>query len=176
VNAAYNIDKAHDWPNPDYRERLLFMVRVVWVATLAGTVAAGVAEVCSWVGDIFYVTFFPTFGALFPILLLAGLEADSLFWPVSKPIFRSVKHAWRAWLLFYLITGSLGAGCGLLSLVLFDYSPLLMPLVAGPACAAAIFIYARLLGRLAWFILHKVDLNQQKRADDSAAEHQRWDI
>jgi hypothetical protein len=36
VNAAHNIDKAHDWPNPDYRDRLMFLVRIVWVATLSG--------------------------------------------------------------------------------------------------------------------------------------------
>jgi len=176
VNTAHNIDKAYDWPNPDYRERLLFLVRVFWVATIAGTIAAAIAGVCSLASEVLYPIFFVVLWLLFPILLLAGLEADSLFWPVSKPIFRSVRNAWRAWLFFYLISASLGAGCGLLAWALFAYSPLLMPLIAGPMCAAAIFVYGRLLGRLAWFILHKADSQQQKNTAQRVVDHQRWNI
>ncbi len=176
VNAAHNIDKSHDWPNPDYRDRLMFLVRIVWVATLSGTAASALVLIGSLLGEAFYIVFFPAFGALFPILLLAGLEADSLFWPVSKPIFRSVKTAWCAWLSFYLIAGAMGAACGLLTWVLSGVSPLLMPLVMGPFWAAAIFIYGRLLGRLAWFILHKVDLSDKKKPDRHAVEQQRWNI
>jgi hypothetical protein len=174
VNAAHNIDKAHDWPNPDYRDRLMFLVRVVWVATLSGTAASGVTLICALAGEALYIVFFPVFGVLFPILLLAGLEADSLFWPVSKPIFQSVKVAWRAWLSFYLIAGAMWTACGLLTWVLAGTSPLLMPIVMGPIWAAAIFIYGRLLGRLAWFILHKVDLSDKKKPDRRAAEQDRW--
>jgi hypothetical protein len=182
VNAAHNIDKASDWPNPDHRERLLAFIRAVWTATLAGTMAAGGAAICALAGDVFYITFFPLFGLLFPILLLAGLEADSLFWPVSWPIFRSLRRAWHAWVMFYLISGALGFACGLVSVALFNYSALQMPLVAGPLWATAIFIYGRLLGRLAWFILHKVDRSlgndsrPRNKAQQRLSEQQRWNI
>jgi hypothetical protein len=177
VNAAYNVDKAHDWPNPDYRERLLFFLGIVWVTTLAGTAASAVALIGSMLaGDIAYLIFFPTLGILFPIFLLAGLEADSLFWPASKAIYQSLKNAWRAWLCFYLISGALGAGCGLLTWALLGASPFLIPLVAGPVWAAAIFIYGRMLGRLAWFILQKADLPEEKQKAKRNTEHDRWDI
>ncbi len=68
VNAAHNIDKAHDWPNADYRERLMFLVRVVWVATLSGMAASGLTLIFSLLGEVFYLLFFPAFGLLFPIL------------------------------------------------------------------------------------------------------------
>jgi ribosomal protein S27E len=176
VNTAYNVDKAHDWPNSDYRERLWILLRMAWLAIFVSTVAAGIAGICSLAGNIIWPAFVVVFGLLFPILLLAGLEADSLFWPVSKPIFRSVRNLWRAWAIFYVISALIGSGCGALTYALFRQSPLQMPLIAAPVWAAAVFIYGRLLGRLAWFILHKGDLQQNKKEARRMAERDRWNI
>ena len=176
INAAYNIDKAHDWPNSDYRERILFLFRVVWVGALAGIPSAAVAGICSLAGDFFWPVFLPMFSLIFPTLLLAGLEADSLFWPVSTPIFRSVKKLWHVWAVFYVLTGLMTLGAGILSWVIFRQSAAQMSIIAGPVWAAVIFIYGRLLGRLAWFILHKTDLGEPNKPAKRNADHMRWDI
>lgn len=176
TNAAHNIDKAYDWPNPDHRERLWYFLRVVWVAVLAGTIAAAIAGVCAVAGDVFYILFYVVFDLLFPIFLLAGLEADSVFWPVSKPIFRSLKTLWSAWAVFWVLAALMQFACGALTWILFRSAPLLTPLVAGPFWAAAIFIYGRLLGRLAWFILHRIESKEEKKAVKRRSENDLWNL
>src|SRR5262249_10571588 len=106
----------------------------------------------------------------------AGLEADSVFWPVSKPVFRSLKLVWHVWAVFYVVTALLGLGVGMATWTLFLWSTLQMPLIAGPMWAAAVFIYGRLLGRLAWFILQKSNTPEQKKAARRIAEQEHWKI
>ncbi len=155
VNAAYNSDKAHDWPNADWRERIWYLLRVCFLLALAGVPAFGIAQLSSLAGNFFWPAFAAVEFVLFPVLLLSALEADSLFWPVSEPILGSLLRVGYGWGVFYLLSALLLAGCLLLTVVTFRSLTLLCPLVAGPVLAAAIFIYARLLGRLTWLILRK---------------------
>jgi hypothetical protein len=176
INAAHNIDKAYDWPNPDYRERLWYLLRVAWVALLAGTIAAVIASICAVAGDVLYILFFVVFDLLFPLLLLAGLEADSVFWPVSKPVFRSLKTSWSVWAVFWVLAALMHLFCGAITWILFGFSPMLMPLIAGPLWAASIFIDARLLGRLAWFILHRAEPKEEKKKAKRKSDDDRWNL
>jgi hypothetical protein len=176
VHAAYNVDKARDWPHEDFRERIWLFLRLAWMATTVGAMGAAIAGVCSLAGNVFWPVLFVGFSLLFPILMLAGLEADSFFWPISKPIFQSVRTLWRAWAIFYAISALLWMLCAVLTRELFKHSPQQMALVAGPVWATSVFIYGRLLGRLAWFILHKGDSQQDEKAARRMAEQQRWDI
>jgi hypothetical protein len=176
VNAAYNIDKAHEWPDPNWRERVLVLVRLMWVGTIVVLLTSAMAGVSSFFVDIFLPTCLVLTFLLFPIVLLGALEADSFFWPVSGPVFRSLRTAWQAWILFYFLTAILWGANEVITRVLFDASPFLMPLVAGPLFAAAVFIYGRLLGRLAWFILRKTDTDQDHKATQRSLEQRRWEM
>ena len=130
---------------------------------VGGLGCAGIAKACSLAGDVFWLVLAAVELLLFPILLLAALEADSIFWPISRPIFESLVRVWYGWGVFYVLSGLLLAGCGLLTVQVFKYSELMTPLIAGPILAAAIFIYGRLLGRLTWLILNKTDPTRQRR-------------
>ena len=87
---------------------------------------------------------------LFPILLLSAMESDSYLVPYSPPVLRTLGYYFHGWLMFYLLTIGLIAGW----IAAFDYAfpraPYLSVFLSGPALAAIMLIYARLLGRLAW--------------------------
>jgi hypothetical protein len=163
VNAAYNADKALDWPHADWRERIWYLLRVGYLLALAGGIAAGIAQLSSLAGGVFWPVLAAALFLLFPILLLAMMESDSLFMPISGPIFLSLVRVWYGWAVFYVLCGLLFAGCAFLTVVVFNQSNLATPFITGPIWAAAAFIYARLLGRLAWLILQRADPTKQQR-------------
>src|SRR5262249_13425339 len=150
TNSAYNMDKAHDWPDSNWGNRVFLLVRMIFLLAIVGLPAAGIG----WLGSLSdpsgWLFAAPHAFLIFPVLLLSSLEADSLVAPVSKPILRSLVFLPHAWLSFYILAAVLTVAVGYATWELFWRSPMIMPLVAAPATAAAIFIYARLLGRLAW--------------------------
>ncbi len=83
---------------------------------------------------------------LFPILFLSAMECDSFFLPWSTSVWKSlVRHA-GTWLAFYAISTLLLGGWFVVSLFLLGQSPYGGVVLVGPALAAVILIYARLLG------------------------------
>ncbi len=132
------------------------MLRLGYLAGLTALPAAGIALLASMADESLLI---PVLAVceflLFPILLLAVLESDSLIWPISAPIFSSLVRVARGWIVFYLISGLMLGGCAWITIIAFSRLGLLTPLAVGPLWAAAIFIYGRLLGRLTWLILRK---------------------
>ena len=176
VNAAHNVDKAHDWPDSNWRDRMWSLVRVVWWEVIAGTLAAAIAGLASFIGDFFgWACLVFTF-LLTPIVVLSALEADVILFPISRPIFRTLRMAWSAWALFYVLTAILWTPNELVTRLLYNRSPFLMPLAAGPVLAATVFIYGRLLGRLAWFILRSSDSEQDRKTEQRMVEQERWEM
>ena len=90
---------------------------------------------------------------LFPIILLSSMEADSI-WPLSLPTWRSLITAWPGWAVFYAVSALMALGLAIAVAAAIAALGKLGPLVFCPIAAAALFSYARLLGRLAWFIRH----------------------
>lgn len=90
---------------------------------------------------------------LFPFLLLSGMETDSMVAPLSGPILRSVFRRFGSWLLFYVLAGLALVAVMLPTLVLgvFVHAYVAVFYFA-PLAAAGVFVYSRLLGRLAWRI------------------------
>lgn len=85
--------------------------------------------------------------------------------PWSAPILLSLFRRPASWLVFYLLSGALAVTLILPTLfVAFFVHPLVALVYFAPAAAAAIFIYARLLGRLAWRI-SEIDADE---GDDEA--------
>ena len=154
VNTAYNTDKAADWPDIDWRERLIIFVRMIYLLALAIVPAAAIAKILSvtplGVGRFSAIFVAGTF-LLFPIVLLSSMEADSI-WPLSLPTWRSLKTAWPGWAVFYAAAMVLIMVVLAINAAAMAAFGVLAPLIACPVGAAALFSYARLLGRLAWFI------------------------
>jgi hypothetical protein len=149
---AYNDDAPYDWPDPDWRERVMHLVWLGWCVGLAAALALGPATALFESAQHVAWALLIGVGVLFPIFLLSTLETNSLS-PFSQPVWGSLLTQGLSWLIFYALTGLLVGGCGFASVWLFGRIGMFSAFVAGPLWAACILIYARLLGRLAWQIM-----------------------
>jgi hypothetical protein len=94
----------------------------------------------------------PGLWLFFPIGLLSSLSAQSRWTPFRWSIFHCFLRIAPAALIFYFLTAVLLGGAVVLwYLALFGGRGVLLP-VAAVVGAAVLFIYARLLGRVAWLI------------------------
>jgi len=161
---ASGYDKIDDWPTGLWKE---------WFWTLPST--AGMLGAAMMVGAaigrfLTYESWWPTLVItyfLYPILQFSVVENGSLMDPVSAPVWKSLYRVWWAWAIFYAMTA---AGIVLFSLVVavfFLVSPVTGIAVAGVLECACFFLYARLLGRVAWCALEYGDLADD--ADRAAA-------
>jgi hypothetical protein len=180
---AYNYDDPHDWPDPDWRDRLMHLLWLGWCVLLAAALLVGPAILAS---DGPYERFLITaIGAaiLFPIFVLSTLETNSLV-PLSGPIWRSIATEAAAWITFYVLAGAVVALCGWATTFLLPRMGMSAVLVLGPLWASCTLIYARLQGRLAWRIMRPSELQLQKwrkslattLAADSRRTKQTWEV
>jgi len=160
-----------NWPEADWRGWLYAWLPFFYIVFLAMVAGYGLRLLLALVpGEGYWllnlVAFLVLPGVLFPILLLSGMEGGSMLVPWSAPILLSLFRRPASWLVFYLLSGALTVALLLPTvLVALFLHPLVALVYFAPVAAAAIFIYARLLGRLAWRI-SVIDANE---ADDAAA-------
>ncbi|NOX56627.1 MAG: hypothetical protein GXP27_19720 [Planctomycetes bacterium] len=151
-DTAGGCDRIRNWPEPNWREwmwQLLHVGYVLFYSTVAAY-ALGVAT------DRAYGVFWPTLAAtvflLFPFLWLSALDAGSTLFPFSSDVARSLISVTWGWLTFYVLAAVLIVACGGVGWGVLQLGWLAAGASGGPVLAAAILIYARLLGRLAWLI------------------------
>jgi hypothetical protein len=161
---AYNFDRRDDWPEPDWRERTMHLLWVVWCAAAAMMIGFGIAELTRDPVSIARTQLFATAGittlVFFPIFILSTLETNSMLWIVSGPILRSLGTQFLHWSMFYILSIGMFVALGWLFVLLGSRGPWIALLVSAPLEAAAIFIYARLIGRLAWRIMRPGELEK----------------
>lgn len=88
---------------------------------------------------------------VFPLVLLSALEGCSPWAVVSPRLFATLTRCPIVWLFFYVETALLGVGVvGALAGMLTR--PPWGPALAAPAAVGASLLYARLIGRLAWWL------------------------
>jgi hypothetical protein len=155
VNTSYNHDKADDWPDEEWRDRLLNLLRVGYFLSLTAVPAAFIASFFSLfpIGPhLFKAVFAVVTFVIFPIVFLAALEAGGIL-PLSPATWRSLKFARQGWLVFYGISSVLIAIVIVAALLAISKMEMWAPVVFCPIVAAALFVYGRLLGKLALYIL-----------------------
>jgi hypothetical protein len=114
----------------------------------------------------------PVLWLFFPIGLLSSLSAQSRWVPLRWAIIRCFLRLAPAALIFYFLTaGLLGGAVTLWYLALFGGRGVLLP-VAAIVGAAVLFIYARLLGRVAWLI-QRLPSTERTRAPARAKTEKR---
>jgi hypothetical protein len=166
-------DGVANWHEGDWRERvwpLLFML--FHLALAAGAASAIALPLGRLLGPIVGLAItVSTTAAIFPILLLSAMEADEPFLPYSPVILRSVPRQFPAWLVVYL------EGAAVLAITLavvigtIYVNPFLGAFIACPLGAAALFILARLVGRLAWRIGEaQADVKKRKKRKQKTSE------
>ncbi len=143
-------DKIEDWPTGLWREWFWSMPStfgMLGAAVLLGAAFGRVISDQSWLSTLI-VTFF-----VYPFFQFSAVETGSPLYPISVPVLKSFRRVWWAWLVFYVETG-VGGGLFLLVVVVcFLRFPFTTVILFAPLVGAAIFLYARLLGRLAWCAL-----------------------
>jgi hypothetical protein len=92
-----------------------------------------------------------------PIVYLSQLDLGEPWGVLSGRIFASLGRCFGSWLLFYIEIVLLWGGCAALCLWMLSWGvhvSLLPPLVV-----AAVILYGRLLGRLAWKLAESMPAN-----------------
>jgi hypothetical protein len=180
---AYNYDEPYDWPEPDWRERMMHLFWLGWCFLLAAALLVGPAVLTSDDPQQRFLFVGVGVAILFPILVLSTLETNSMV-PLSGPVWQSMATEAVAWITFYLFSGVIVALCGVATVFLLPRMGMLAVLVLGPLWAACVLIYARLLGRLAWRIMQPSQQQLEKwrkshasaLAADSRRKPQKWDL
>jgi hypothetical protein len=119
------------------------------------------------------LAFLPTlalFWVLFPIAVLSSFSALSPWVVVRRALLVGLARVFPATAAFYLVTAILLAGLGALGFFTFAGGGALLILVLAPAVSAAVFIYARLLGRLGGALGRLEREVQAEEADGGAAQ------
>ncbi|MGQ0635182.1 MAG: hypothetical protein ACT4QC_11270 [Planctomycetaceae bacterium] len=151
-STAAGLGKVESWPDPYWKDWMFQFLHVAWVAALPAAAAYALAKLAAWQGLAFWPVLWGSLFVLFPIVLLSALEAGSLWAPMTPVVLKSLISLWWGWLVFYLLTVALAAVLAALVYFGFPRSDYGTALALSPLLAAAILIYARLLGRLAWRI------------------------
>lgn len=149
-STAAGLDQIEAWPEPHWKEWMGQMLYLGWIGAIPLVVSFGMAKVAGLAGARVEWVLAVALFVLFPVALLSTLEANSIWVPLTLVILKSLVRWWWGWLLFYLLTGLVAAGLGAIFVFAEESSQEWLLLALGPLLAAAVFIYFRLLGRLAW--------------------------
>jgi len=150
---AAGSDEVSEWPDADWKMWLFAWFPMVYLAFVSAAIGYGAYLLLSlWIAIDSWPVDVALF-VLFPFLLLSSLECDSTVAPFSGPVAASLFRHFLSWVAFYALVGLLAISLFVPAGVLgYFVHPLLGVLYFAPAAAVATFIYARLLGRLAWRI------------------------
>lgn len=165
-DTAEGADQIASWPEAvftDWAFDFLYFVNAFVVSVLPGVVAYQfLSEADPRVGLAIPASVF----FLFPVALLSMLDAGSPFVPVSGPVWGSVFSTCWAWAIFYLETGViLLAFLAFFGAVLYLLGPWGSLLIA-PVAVAVMFVYCRLLGRVAWCCAREAEDEEDEGEED----------
>ena len=159
---AAGADEVEDWPNPlstDWVQECFYVINSFALSVLCGVPIAQILGYRNPAGSLGLPA---AVFLIFPLILLSMLEAGSPLKPVSLPVWQSLAARWRAWAMLYVEAAVLAVAF----LVLSGAALLLPWLLAIPLLAAglvaALMIYFRLLGRLAWVCADRAAEEEQR--------------
>jgi DNA-directed RNA polymerase subunit RPC12/RpoP len=153
------------WPTPVFTEWLGELAYLV-IAGCAGAVPGGLIAQFSaanspqralWIAGSLWLCF--------PVAMLSQLDISSPFAVLSGTVLTSLARCPFSWLLFYVETGLLATVC-VLATVFAGQLVLVLTLVI-PLSIVAVFLYARLLGRLAWKLAETMPGAESSRSDEA---------
>ncbi|HVC94958.1 MAG TPA: hypothetical protein VND64_14780 [Pirellulales bacterium] len=165
-------DEVTNWYEGDWRERLGPMAYTLLQLALAGAAAAlvGLPVGRAWGPVVARAVSLSLTAAVFPVLLLSALEADQPLRPYSPVILRSLLKLWTAWAMVYLEGALVMVVALAVTIAAVLWNPFLGALVGCPLGATALFILARLIGRLAWRIGEAETTAARKKKRKKAVE------
>jgi len=163
------------WPESDWRLWIFPMLTIGFHMLAAATLAYVAYRLApEWSGAAALAWLSIGF-VVFPLTLLSALEDGMPVAVVSVPVWSSLVRQPLAWIAFYAVTAVMLVAAGLPLLLLGALyvrlpdalqaaAPFLALVYLAPTGAVAWFIYARLMGRLAW----KITSESAAEGDDDA--------
>lgn len=161
-------DAVEDWMDGEWRDWALEMMVLGYAIALSGLLSYLLSQPI-----VMAIGFNPVLllqGLIFPVMWMSVLDADFVLLPWSPMVLRSLVQIPRQWLLFLLLANVLSFSAIGLLVGIGYWNPWVSCALLPAVSSTLVFIYARLLGRLAWFMSEEAS-RRQIEADTSAARH-----
>jgi uncharacterized protein YbaR (Trm112 family) len=164
-DTSEGLDRVENWPEGN----LLGGIRaalVIFYALVLSLVPAG--AICTVIGGFVEGSWLviPPLSLLllFPLFLVSMLEADSALEPFSSDVWQSLSDIREVWILMYVISGAIWGLVGLIDWLTSEAIPVQEArIVIGPlVLTAGLFVYYRLLGRLALMLATRPEDDDEK--------------
>ena len=85
---AAGLDRIEAWPDPQWQEWMAQMLYLGWIGAIPFAVSYGLAVLAGLAGARVEIALPAIFFVLYPISLLSALEANSIWVPLTLPIWR----------------------------------------------------------------------------------------
>ncbi len=164
------LDRVENWPEgylfTGVRPAAMIFFGLV-LSVLPGGIIFGAIRL---EGDLSWLPIAISVLILFPFVLLSMLETDSALTPFSKNIWEGLHVAGEAWTATYAFSLAI---CGIFAAIdwaskEFISVPEISSAIGALSFVAALFVYYRLLGRLAWMLAMRLDdSDEEGTANDS---------
>lgn len=149
---AAGVNAIEVWPEEGWKDGIFEFVLVMWLHASSGFFCYVFAMLVQPLTGYLSPPLLAMHVLLFPLALISAMDSDSVWLPYSTMAMKSLLRLPGIWALFYLLSGAfLSLTCGAF-VVLAVKVPFAAGLALGPFVATVVFIYVRLLGRLAWKI------------------------
>jgi hypothetical protein len=107
---------------------------------------------------------------LIPIVTLSAMDAESIWFPASKLVAQTFKTVAKSWLFVTVLLNLLLVVTGFIAYWAVEFDPFLAAAINAPLFASTVFIYSRLLGRMAFTIGQNAPDEEDDHSDDSENE------
>jgi DNA-directed RNA polymerase subunit M/transcription elongation factor TFIIS len=170
-DSANGQDEITQWPTGGPLELAgdaLAFAMAVFYSILPGLALFGLAGALGMPWETRWIFLGLSVYLFFPPVQMSILESDSLSTPLSQPIVASIRHEFLLWFTFYLSSFALALLVAITLAGLRLQFPTIGLMFLSALWVLALFLYFRLLGRLAWACqvrpLEKSD--EDDKADD----------
>jgi hypothetical protein len=149
---ASGVNAIEVWPEEGWKDGLFEFFQVLWLHAFSGFFCYVFALLVQPLTGFLMPPLLVVHALLLPLALISAMDSDSVWLPYSTMALQSLKRIPGIWALFYVLSAAfLCVTCGAF-VALAMKAPLAAGLTLGPFVATVVFVYARLLGRLAWKI------------------------
>lgn len=149
---AAGVNAIEVWPDDGWKDGIFELFLVLWLHAASGFFCYVFALLVLPLTGYLSPPLLAVHGLLFPLALISAMDSTSAWLPYSTMALQSLKRIPGTWGLFYVLSAVfLCVTCGAFLLLAVNM-PLAAGIMLGPFLATVVFIYARLLGRVAWKI------------------------
>lgn len=147
---ASGVNAIEVWPEEGWKDGIFEFFQILWLHAFSGFFCYVFAFLVQPLTGYLTPPLLIVHALLFPLALISAMDSESVWLPYSPMTLQSLKRIPGIWAMFYVLSAAfLCVTCGTF-VVLAVKVPLAAGVTLGPFVATIMFVYARLLGRLAW--------------------------